>query len=102
MHDKGDIPEREEVKPGNVTDVTSGTGKIKLVDEIIANGGVAHVYLDSINRAPEEDEVEAEDVHVHDFNSYRMTDVGLLYVLVGDEEMWIPGDDIGSIERHYE
>jgi|APHM01.1.fsa_nt_gi hypothetical protein len=101
MRDKGDIPERGEVKipKGNAYGPEQ---RIQLVQSILDHGGTAHVYLNSVNRAPEEDEVEAEDIHVTAFNSHTFPEDGYLYALVGDDEFWIFGDDIGAIERHYE
>jgi len=98
IHHKGDIPERSAVHPPNFG---NGDPKVSLVDDIVSSGGVAHVYCKSINRAPD-DQVDAEDIHVYDYNSHRFTDRGILYVLLEDEEYWIFGDDIGAVERHYE
>ena len=100
MDTKGDIPEADEIKP-DATDFDTGKAKVELVDEIVSAGGTAHVYCRSINRAPEDD-VDAEDVHVYEYNSHRFPEMGLIYVMVGDDELWIAGSDIGAIERHYE
>jgi len=101
MQRQGDIPDRHDVRPTtNISGVRSSS-KVELVDEIVSAGGVAHIYCKSINRAPD-DSATAEDIHVYDYNSHRFPEHGILYVVNGDIEMWIDGDDIGVIERHYE
>lgn len=100
MQPKGDIPEEIDVSPPKDAQLSpSALAKVAMVDEIIANGGVAHVYLDSVTVGAVDND---EDIHIHDFNSYRYVDSGWIYLHADDKDVWIAGSDIGTIERHYE
>lgn len=94
MEQKGDLPPRETVKPDSVEYISpSAVSKVALVDDILDNGGVVHAYL--ISRGD-------DDVHLFDFNTYRFTEQGVIFFHGDDRDKWIPGDDIGMVERHYQ
>lgn len=99
MDPKGDIPDKAEIDPEATSISPSSCAKVEIVDTILKNGGVAHVYLKSVTTT---DEHGAEDIHLHDFNTHRFTDSGLIFYHADDKDVWICGDDIGVIERHYE
>ena len=94
MEEKGDIPDREEVSFESFTQVSQAAcAKVAMVDEALNNGGVIHAYL--VSRGD-------DDVHLYDFNTHRFPEQGVIYFHGDDRDKWIPGDDIGMIERHYE
>lgn len=94
MNNKSDIPDRDEVKPTEFEYISpAATAKVSLVDEIINNGGTVHAYL--ISRGD-------EDVHLYDYNTHRFPEKGVIYFHGDDKDKWIPGDDIGMLERHLE
>jgi len=99
MNSKGDIPEPEEIEPTSNSISPSSCTKVEIVDEILNNGGIAHVYLKSVNAV---DDDGAEDIHLHDFNTHRFVDTGVIFYHADDKDVWIFGDDIGAVERHYE
>lgn len=99
MDSKGDIPEKEEIDPGVNTISPAACAKVEVVDQIIKNGGIAHVYLKSVTTT---DEDGAEDIHMYDYNTHRLVDSGLIFYHADDKDVWVCGDDIGVIERHYE
>jgi hypoxanthine phosphoribosyltransferase len=99
MEEKGDIPEREEIAPPDNPLSPAAITKVDIVDEIIDSGGIAHVYLKSVNHVGDDD---GEDIHLHEFNTHRFTEIGVIYYHADDTDTWIMGDDIGMIERHYE
>jgi hypothetical protein len=101
MDTKGDIPPREEIEP-DVAFGEQAQNAVALVDEIIDAGGVAHIYLDSVVGTEDDDEDAAEDYHVHEYNSHRFLDKGLIFFHGEDVDKWVPGYNIGLIERHYE
>lgn len=86
MEAKGDIPEKEEVKPINVDT------KLGVIKEVLDNGGTAHVYL----RHSE------DDVHLYDYATHVFEDVGVIYTQVDEVDMWIFPQDVTAVERHYE
>lgn len=97
MKDKGDIPERDEIKPEDVDeDLVSDTAKYKVqvAKEVLDNGEV-HVYMDHTQG-------EGEDIHLKAYFSHCFPDLGLIYWHSDDEDHWLHGDDITMIERHYE
>lgn len=92
MDSKGDIPSRKSIEPpGMLSD--DACAKVRTVNEILYNGGVAHVYLDSGS---------TEDLHLYGFNTHCFNDSGWIFNHADDIDMWIAGDNIGAIERHYE
>lgn len=93
MDTKGDIPEKAEIDPGGPAISPAACAKVEIVDEIISTGGIAHVYLDS---------VDEEDIHLYEYNTHRFTDQGVIFYHADDTDTWICGDDIGVVERHYE
>jgi len=93
MDSNGDLPPREEVEITGSPISPAACAKASAVAEILSNGGVAHVYLKS---------VDGGDLHLYDFNTYCFTESGWIFTHADDEDMWIGGDDIGAIERHYE
>ena len=97
MEAKGDIPERDDIDPGAASISPSSCAKVEIVNTILDNGGVAHVYLKSVTQSE-----GAEDIHLHDFNTHRFIESGLIFYHADDKDVWICGDDIGVIERHYE
>lgn len=92
MRSKGDIPDRADVSPPGQLGTTA-VGMIETIDELLSSGGNAHIYLDS---------VEGGDLHVYDYNSHRYVSKGWLYFHGDDRDKWVPGHNIGMIERHYE
>lgn len=93
MDPKGDIPDRSEVKIGRSALSTEARAKVEAVAEILENGGVAHVYLDSGS---------VDDLHLYSFNTHCYDESGWIFNHADDVDMWIAGDNIGAIERHYE
>ena len=100
MDEKGDIPDKDEIDPGLEGGLSpAACSKVSLVDTIVDSGGVAHVYLKSVNYVGDDD---GEDLHLHDFNTHRFPEQGVVFAHADDTDMWIMGDDIGMVERHYE
>lgn len=94
MEDKGDIPERDEVKPTTIAQVSQNAcAKVALVKELLESGGTIHAYL--VSRGD-------DDVHLHQFNTHCFPEEGVIFFHGDDKDKWIPGDDIGMLERHYE
>lgn len=93
MDSKGDLPDREDVEITGSPVSPAACAKVAAVKEIFENGGVSHVYLDS---------VDGGDLHLYDFNTYCFPESGWIFNHADDVDMWISGDDIGVIERHYE
>lgn len=98
MEEKGDIPERDEIEPDVPQVSPSACSKVELVDEIINSGGIAHVYLKSVNYVGDDD---AEDIHLYEYNTHRFVEEGVIFFHADDADHWIMGDDIGMVERHY-
>lgn len=98
MEEKGDIPDRDEIEPDIPQVSPTACSKVELVDQIIEAGGIAHVYLKSINHV----EDGGEDLHLHDYNTHRFVEQGVIFLHADDVDHWILGDDIGVVERHYE
>ncbi len=99
MDAKGDIPDKEAIRPPSSAAVSpTGHAKVALVDTLLDDGGVIHVYLESITNGSD----GSEDIHLHDFNTYRFDDTGWIYYHADDKDVWIAGDDIGTVERHYQ
>lgn len=98
MDDKGDIPERDEVKPENTdTSLVPKEAKYKaqLVKEVMESGGQAHVYF-------KHTQGEGEDRHLHPFFTYVFPEHGLVYWHAHDEDHWGYAGDMTLVERHYE
>lgn len=93
MDSKGDLPDRKDVQLDSTPISTAARAKVEAVADVLNNGGVAHVYLDS---------VEGGDLHLYSYNTYCFSETGWIFNHADDEDMWIPGDNIGAIERHYE
>lgn len=94
MKPLGDIPDVDEVEPKQLDFISpSAQQKVELLQELLRNGGTIHSYLVSY---PD------EDLHFHKFNTHCFPDKGVVYVHADDKDRWIPGDDIGVLERHYE
>lgn len=95
MEPKGDIPERDEIEPDNITGGDLGAeaqAKANVVQEVLDNGGVAHVYLSHTD----------VDYHLYDFNTHVFPDKGMVFFHADDEDHWVFAGDIEMIERHYE
>lgn len=96
MEEKGDVPEKDEVRPDSVSkNNVSPEAKFKagLVKDVLDNGGVAHVYF---SHTP-----PGEDKHLYDFNTHVYEDLGLVYWHAEDEDHWAYTGDVEMVERHY-
>lgn len=92
METKGDIPNREDIEPP--TELSEDAkARVELLDEVISSGGSGHAYLVS---------VDGPDEHFHDYNTHRFPEKGWVFKHGEDKDFWIPGTDLGTIERHYE
>lgn len=99
MDPKGDIPDAEDVEPPSDGKLSpTALAKVAMVEEILNSGGVAHVYLESVT-VPQG---EAEDFHLHSYNTHCYPETGWIYVHGDDRDRWMPGSDIGLVERHYD
>lgn len=94
IDETGDIPDRDEVNPELDEGLSQQRRNAVLADQILSQGGVAHVYLPYTE--------EGEDIHCKAFDTHVFVDQGLLYTMVGDDEMWIPAENIVNFERHYD
>lgn len=92
MDDIGDIPSKDSIEPSGYLSHTAQS-KVQTVQEILEAGGVAHVYLDS---------VDGDDLHLSGFNTHVFPQKGWIFNHADDIDMWISGDNIGAVERHYE
>jgi len=100
MHETGDIPPREEIKPRTDARLSDeARAKVKVLQEIKDAGGVVHAYLQSVNHVPDG---EAEDEHLQGYKTHCFPTIGWVYYHGEDEDHWIPGDDLGMLERHYD
>lgn len=105
MEKTGDIAEAVDIAPPTRASLgDEARAKVAMVNEILQTGGVAHVYLNSIPALVEETEdvYEIDDLHLYPFNTHVFAETGWLFSHAEDVDMWIPGNDIGAIERHYE
>jgi len=92
MAPKGDIPARGDVRPPGILS-EEACAKVAVVDSVINSGGSAHVYLKS---------VDGDDEHLYEYNTHRFPVSGWVFFHGDDLDKWIPGDDIGMVERHYQ
>ncbi len=93
MDEKGDIPSRESIEPpGELSELAKG--KVETLKAALDGGGTIHSYL--ISGDGENDE------HFHYFNTHCFPETGWVYKHGDDLDQWIPGDDLGKLERHYE
>lgn len=89
----GDIPDREDVEFNTAPVSPAACAKVEAVKELLKNGGVSHVYLKS---------VDGDDLHLYEYNTICYPETGWIFNHADDVDMWVSGDDIGVIERHYE
>lgn len=92
MEGKGDIPERDEVEPPASLNSDEASAKVKALQALVESGG-GHAYLES---------VPGDDEHFYEYNTHFFPEKGWVYFHGEDKDKWVPGTDIGMIERHYE
>ncbi len=92
MDGKGDIPDRSEVEPPAGLGSQPASAKVEALQELL-DSGVGHAYLVS---------VDGDDEHFYDYNTHCFPEKGWVYKHADDVEQWVPGTDLGMLERHYE
>lgn len=90
VDEKGDIPERSDVKPNS----PSGA-PIDLLEELL-DRGETQVYLTGSNPAQ-----DPPDYELHGYDTYVFNDRNIVYTQNEDEdEVWFYADQIASLEQH--
>lgn len=83
VSEKGDIPDRSEVRP-------KGSIEVSLLEDVLDGGEVDVTFEDGYTET------------LHEYDTYVFKDTGTVYTKSDPDDLWFRIEDVIRVRRHYE